>query len=78
MKSAKDNELKLNQNGTTMLVFMESYNASIPAGFPHASAKALKHFQSVHPALFKHGDEWSIDKHRKHLMDWLSSYRDGV
>ncbi|MBI1957236.1 MAG: hypothetical protein HYS44_02155 [Candidatus Niyogibacteria bacterium] len=74
MKSAKDNELKLNQTGTPMLVFMESYNNSIPATFPRASVKALKHFQAEHPALFKRSDEWSIDKHRKHLMDWLSAH----
>lgn len=53
---------------------MESYNKSIPVSFPHASLKTLKKFQVTHPILFKHGDEWSIDKHRKRLMDWLPSY----
>lgn len=71
----KDNELKLNQIRTSLLIFMESYNDSIPAGFPHASVKILKRFQVLNPLLFKHGDEWSIDKHRKRFMDWLSSYR---
>ncbi|OGZ08165.1 MAG: hypothetical protein A3D65_03420 [Candidatus Lloydbacteria bacterium RIFCSPHIGHO2_02_FULL_50_13] len=55
---------------------MESYNKSIPAEFPRASVKSLKRFQAMHPGLFKNGNEWSIDKHRKKLMDWLPSYSD--
>jgi hypothetical protein len=70
----KSDELKLNQTVTPLLVFMESYNKGIPGGFPHASVKTLKQFQALHPVLFKHGDEWSIDRHRKRLMDWLPSY----
>lgn len=68
-------ELKLNEVKTSLADFMESYNKSIPAGFPRPSVKLLKTFQALHPMLFKHGDEWSIDKHRKRLMDWLVSYR---
>ena len=56
--------------------FLESYNQSIPERFPHASVASLKQFQTTHPALFKDTDEWSLDKHRKRLMDWLVSYRD--
>jgi len=69
----KNHELELNQTGTTLAIFMESYNKSIPVSFPHASVKALKQFQILHPLLFKHGDKWSIDRHRKRLMDWLPS-----
>ena len=71
----KNKELELNRLVTALPVFMESYNHSIPAGFPHASVEELKEFQVTHPLLFKHGDEWSIDKHRKRLMDWLASHR---
>ena len=70
----KKDELKRNQIGTSLLIFMESYNKSIPVSFPHPSIKVLKTFQALHPILFKHGDEWSIDRHRKRLMDWLPSY----
>jgi hypothetical protein len=70
----KEDILKRNQIETPLLAFMESYNKSIPADFPHPSVKILKAFQALHPMLFKHGDEWSIDKHRKRLMDWLPSY----
>ena len=52
---------------------METYNKSIPDGFPVVSVSILKKFQALHPILFKNGDEWSIDKHRKKLMDWLPS-----
>jgi len=70
----KIDEFKRNQIRTTLLIFMESYNKTIPAGFPHPSEKALKIFQASHPMLFKNSSEWSIDKHRKRLMDWLPSY----
>lgn len=70
----KNNSLELNQTKTTLLTFMESYNKSIPVSFPKVSVKILKHFQLLHPILFKHSDEWSIDKHRKRVMDWLPSY----
>lgn len=73
MKKGKNDELKLNQIRTPLLVFMESYNKSIPVGFPRASVKILKQFQTLYPTLFKHGDKWSIDRHRKKLMDWLIS-----
>ena len=69
----KNNELELNQVKTPLLNFMESYNKSIPISFPKVSVKILKNFQSLHPILFKHSDEWSIDKHRKRVMDWLPS-----
>ncbi len=74
----KNKELELNQNKTPLLVFMESYNKSIPSSFPRVSVKILKHFQVLHPVLFKHSDEWSIDKHRKRVMDWLPSCSDAV
>ena len=75
MRGKKD-ELKVSQIKTTLLAFMEAYNKCIPASFPRASVKALKQFQAVHSILFKNGDEWSIDKHRKKLMDWLPSHND--
>lgn len=68
------NEFKINEVKTSLEVFMEAYNKSVPADFPRPSANILKTFQALHPMLFKHGDEWSIDKHRKRLMDWLVSH----
>ena len=74
----KNDTYELNKVTTSAAVFMESYNKSVPFGFPNVSLKALKEFQSVHPALFKHGNEWSIDRHRKRLMDWLLSHHDFI
>ncbi|OGF62845.1 hypothetical protein A2662_02995 [Candidatus Giovannonibacteria bacterium RIFCSPHIGHO2_01_FULL_45_33] len=76
MKSKNDRILEQNQNVTTLAVFIESYNKSVPEGFPKASVKSLRKFQVSYPALFKNGDDWSIDKHRKKLMDWLISNAD--
>jgi len=76
MRGKSYDALKLNQTETPLLIFMESYNKSVPASFPHASVKILKQFQVLHPILFKNSDEWSIDKHRKKLMDWLPSHLD--
>ena len=75
----KNEASELNKVVTSAAIFMESYNKSVPAGFPSVSMKALKEFQSIHPALFKRGgNEWSIDRHRKRLMDWLLSHHDSI
>ena len=73
MLGKKNRDLEINQVSTTMAVFMETYNKSIPDSFPTVSVQILKKFQALHPILFKNNDEWSIDKHRKKLMDWLPS-----
>lgn len=75
MGTKRINEPKLNERKTLLLAFMESYNRSIPAHFPHPSVKLLRAFQELHPMLFKNSDEWSIDRHRKRVMDWLPSHR---
>jgi len=51
--------------------FLKSYNKTIPAGFPRASTALLKKFKDSHATLFKHGDLWSLDEHRKKIIDWL-------
>ena len=66
--------LEKNQAMTTIAVFMDAYNKSTPEGFPRATVKVLRKFQTIHPALFKRPDEWSIEKHRKKFMDWIVSY----
>ena len=71
MTKPKDLILELNQKLTTASAFLESYNKGIPASFPKASLEDLKQFEAVHPGLFKHSGEWSLEKHRKRLMDWL-------
>ena len=75
MRTARKEEIDLSQIQTSLEVFLESYNKNIPAGFPRASVAILKKFQSIYPAIFKHGNTWSIALYRKKVIDWLSSYR---
>jgi hypothetical protein len=75
MARTKDLQYELNQEFTTRAVFMEWYNVHIPSGFPRVTVDMLKKFQTSHPMLFKEGNSWSVDKHRKRLMDWLVSNR---
>lgn len=63
-----------NFTATEVTDFIAYYNKNIPALFPRATRKALLKFQAEYPSLFKNSAEWTIDKHRKKLMDWLSSY----
>lgn len=69
----KNDPLEKNLLYTTAEAFLENYNKSIPASFPQAAADALIKFQAANPSLFKKNNMWSIDRHRKRLMDWLSS-----
>ncbi|MCR4330555.1 MAG: hypothetical protein NUV49_01600 [Patescibacteria group bacterium] len=64
-------KLKESQMQISLADFLKSYNQNMPAGFPRATALLLKKFQDAHTMLFKHGDLWSLDQHRKKLIDWL-------
>lgn len=76
MKGKKNINAEFNEAFTDISVFIEYYNKNIPAAYPKANEKALAAFRAVYPGLFEKGAEkWSIDKHRKRLMDWLPSYR---
>lgn len=75
MKSYKE-EAAACQEQVSLLDFLKSYNQTIPMGFPKASALLLKKFKEGHAKLFKHDDLWSLDLHRKKIMDWLSLNKD--
>ena len=75
MKRKKE-EFELSQIQLPLVAFLASYNQNIPASFPHASVAMLREFKTLHPTLFKHGDLWSVARHRKRLIDWLSTQRD--
>ena len=68
----KNDPLEKNLLITSPVEFIENYNKSIPQSFPRATNETIQKFQIAHPALFKKADQWSIDRHRKRLMDWLS------
>lgn len=69
----KNEQYELSQILTSLPVFIENYNKSVPLGFYQATSKMLVKFQELHPMLFKKGDAWSMEKHRKRVMDWLFS-----
>jgi len=71
-------ELEISQMKLSLSEFLESYNQNIPDTFPRASIANLKKFRGAHPALFKNGDMWSIDQHRKKVIDWLSGNREAA
>jgi len=62
---------KLSEIRITASDFLLSYNQNMPIGFPRVSVTLLKKFKDEHPLLFKRDNLWSLDQHRKKLMDWL-------
>lgn len=74
MRNKRDKEQQeINEAPVTLAVFLEAYNKGVPAGSVRATTATLKKFQDAHPTLFKGKDAWSIDRHRKRLIDWLAS-----
>jgi hypothetical protein len=55
----------------TIKDFLKSYNENLPDVFPSATLPLLNEFRGAYPELFKNGNEWSLDTHRKKVMDWL-------
>jgi hypothetical protein len=51
--------------------FLKLYNENLPASFPHASVALLEEFRQDHKSLFKTNGPWSLELHRKKVMDWL-------
>ncbi|HYF29034.1 MAG TPA: hypothetical protein VEA36_01550 [Candidatus Paceibacterota bacterium] len=54
--------------------FMHSYNEGLPPEYPRVSVSILETFIGIYPELFKRKEAWSLDQHRKRVMDWLPSY----
>lgn len=54
--------------------FLTSYNEGLPPDYPRATSPLLRKFNGAYPELFKHGNIWSLDQHRKRVMDWLPNY----
>ena len=74
----KSFESEANIAKTAMEPFIVAYNKTIPVGFPRATPEALEQFRVTHTILFKGKSGWSVDKHRKRVMDWLSSYQTNI
>lgn len=55
----------------TLPAFLKAYNQDLPPQFPQVTAPQLRQFKKTFPALFKEDSSWSLDQHRKKVMDWL-------
>ncbi len=55
----------------SLVEFLHLYNENLPHSFPRASAAALEKFKSTHAEFFKADGVWSLELHRKRVMDWL-------
>lgn len=55
----------------TLTEFMQEYNKNLPSAFPRVTAHLLREFQKKNPSLFKPASTWTLDQHRKKVMDWL-------
>jgi hypothetical protein len=53
--------------------FLSAYNENLPAEFLRATTPLLREFQKSHLSLFKEAGVWSLDQHRKKVIDWLIS-----
>ena len=63
--------IKVSELQISLSEFLKSYNANMPPAFPSATVALLERFREAHQMLFKHGDMWSLDLHRKKVFDWL-------
>jgi len=64
-------DLKLNEIQLTLSEFLQSFNQNMSAGFPKVSEAQLLKFKSENESFFRKGDTWSLDQHRKKVIDWL-------
>lgn len=69
-------ELKESELPITLANFLTSFNQNMPASFPRVSVKLLEKFKAAHVTLFTQGDSWSLDRHRKKLIDWLPRHQE--
>ena len=70
MKKIRD-QVMLNEIPLTNTEFLESYNKNMPEGYPLVSLALLDKFKQTHLKLFKADGTWSLDQHRKRMIEWL-------
>jgi hypothetical protein len=64
-------EAEISERQIPMADFLKSYNKNMPESFPRATTALLKKFKEANASLFKNGELWSLDLHRKKIIDWL-------
>jgi hypothetical protein len=67
-------EKERSERKLSLTTFLKIYNDGLPEQLPHASVSLLKKFKEESPKLFQDGDLWTLDKHRRQFMDWVSRY----
>jgi hypothetical protein len=65
------NQILAHEVSMTEPEFLESFNKNMPAGYPHVTHALLMKFKEAHPGLFKDQNIWTLDHHRKRLIEWL-------
>ncbi|MDO8565510.1 MAG: hypothetical protein Q7R67_02745 [bacterium] len=65
------NFVPLNELPLTISEFLKSYNENMPMEHPQVSLAQLHKFKEAHQSMFKTDGIWSLDQHRKRLIEWL-------
>ena len=68
-----DRDRERSEKKRTLSAFADLYNDNLPVTFPRVSEELLKEFKRKHAGLFSVGKGWSLDQHRRKVMDWLRS-----
>lgn len=64
-------EKERSEKALTIEEFLVAYNTDLPETFPPASLQLLEEFKETCPSFFKHKEYWTLDQHRKKVIDWL-------
>ncbi len=64
-------ELLPYQMSMTDAEFLKSFNDNMPAGYPHLTLLTLKKFKDAHTSMFSGEGSWSLEHHRKRMIEWL-------
>lgn len=67
----RDLDKERSEQPRTLAEFLKLYNENLPLAFPRASLALLEEFREAHASFFKSKGEWSLELHRKKVMDWL-------
>ena len=67
---APDLDKERSEESHTLIEFHKLYNEGLPLAFPQVSVAQLEEFRKTHASFFR-ANVWSLDLHRKKVMDWL-------
>ncbi len=67
----RDLDRERSEQARSLADFLHVYNENLSPAFPRASLVLLKQFKNTHENLFKPDGVWSLNVHRKKVMDWL-------